>query len=482
MLRVPLTLRPSIPIFGKTDESIMYKLFVRVCYTGPRIGYPHEPGYDWVCPHCKFRFPENPRIGSQETVSGKGEKEAQAEKEALNMAEKQSLERAGIKVTRDTFETLLDEVHKRYTVEKIEKRRVALTGIALLEQLATIDPPPFEKYKETLIPLIEGLRTLQDKKPSLREYSDVYADLSDFVNKMEILLTQRLGKANMDIFRKIFDASPQRIAEFLRANYLVIFNQIVTHVKTEPKKKVRATYQLGPKPLKDIQTFMNAHFQIVDTFSDRIFLDSFPEAKLKEAIERLRAMLPWFSYAIRPNVIPGAKIGLPFLLRYMLYGIFIDLMNPNHIPKKFSFATQPTKTVLETDSKKLLELVYSIIAKTAMEDIQFTDEEIRLRCRAREELEKANRIEKIDRKSKSLKDLDKIQKSIGLGDYSIKENSIFSYEEEQYAKDQLEMEQMGVNRFQYLYRDGNIVVPQNVYSAEKGAGYDNNNKEDLDDN
>ena len=126
-----------------------------------------------------------------------------------------------------------------------------------------------------------------------------YADFSEVVNTQQQMLTARLKKENLDLFLNIFQATPQRIAEIFRANYLVPFQQVVTKLKTESLKKVRASYNLGQDTLQDIRTFLTAHLQIVDTFSDRIFVDSFPEAKLKEAIDRLRTILPWYTFSLR---------------------------------------------------------------------------------------------------------------------------------------------------------------------------------------
>lgn len=500
LLRVPMTPRPMNPILGKMSPDSMFKLFTRVCYTGERVGYPHEPGYDWICPHCNFRFPSDPRLGGPVMGSDIGaEKVYETELGAYNEALKASLDQANVPYKNgEAFEKLLDEVHKRYMVPPVTGKRKVLANLDLLEHLAVIQPAPFDQYREVMIKTIEELRYVmtgsrapgaevapekKDKKPSLREFSDAYAELSEASRRLETLLEERIKRDNMAVFMRIFDATPQRIAEFLRANYLVVLQQIVMKIKTEPMKKVRASYRLGPEVAKDIRTFMSAHLEIVDTFSDKIFVGSFPEAKCKEAIEKLTVVLPLLQYAVRGNIIPGAKAGFADLIRVMLLGIFVELLNPNHMPPKHISQVKPSTSQKVTDNQTqtLLQLMVSLIQKTKMEKLDFTDEQIRETCEARAEQEKANRIQKIDRKSKALKELDKIQKSIGTGDYYIKENAIRSFDEEQYEKDKLEMEQSGVNRFAYLYSGGQVQIPQLGDDRDAGQGYDNANAEDLHD-
>jgi hypothetical protein len=62
VLYVHMTPRPMERLFGRPDESLMYRLFLRVCFRGPRKGEQHEPGYDNVCPWCGLKFPENPSL------------------------------------------------------------------------------------------------------------------------------------------------------------------------------------------------------------------------------------------------------------------------------------------------------------------------------------------------------------------------------------------------------------------------------------
>ena len=57
---VHLKLRPISTLEGSVTADAYYKIFLKVCYNGPRKGLPHEPGYTNICAHCKFVFPENP--------------------------------------------------------------------------------------------------------------------------------------------------------------------------------------------------------------------------------------------------------------------------------------------------------------------------------------------------------------------------------------------------------------------------------------
>ena len=56
-----MTLRDENPLLGSVDPTNMMKLFAKICFRGPRVGFPHEPGYDMKCPHCGLTFLYDPR-------------------------------------------------------------------------------------------------------------------------------------------------------------------------------------------------------------------------------------------------------------------------------------------------------------------------------------------------------------------------------------------------------------------------------------
>ena len=67
MLLLKMDLREPEHLLGEPKATLMYRLFLRVCFpregiVNPRVGLQHEPGYDNKCPYCQFEFPVDPRL------------------------------------------------------------------------------------------------------------------------------------------------------------------------------------------------------------------------------------------------------------------------------------------------------------------------------------------------------------------------------------------------------------------------------------
>ena len=53
-------LRSQRKTVAEFPDELLYRVFLKVCFDGPRKGLPHEPGYTNQCPYCGFVFPQNP--------------------------------------------------------------------------------------------------------------------------------------------------------------------------------------------------------------------------------------------------------------------------------------------------------------------------------------------------------------------------------------------------------------------------------------
>jgi hypothetical protein len=116
-------------------DDLLYRVFLKVCYDGPRKGLPHEPGYTNECAHCGFRFADSPFIPTPAPpVTGNKEqiKEWQEEVGAIVTRGKSALETQKVTVNKDTFAGVLDASHDKFNVKKYEPP-AGKTGLALLE-------------------------------------------------------------------------------------------------------------------------------------------------------------------------------------------------------------------------------------------------------------------------------------------------------------------------------------------------------------
>jgi hypothetical protein len=79
------------------NKDLTYRLFMRVCHTGDRIGQPHEPGYTNLCHSCGFQFPMHPSIVDPDEA-------------------KTAITKQNIDTNLETFQDLLDTVHHLHEV------------------------------------------------------------------------------------------------------------------------------------------------------------------------------------------------------------------------------------------------------------------------------------------------------------------------------------------------------------------------------
>ena len=128
-----------------------YRLFLKYCYEGPRVGHPHEPGLTNVCPWCKFEFPSH--ISVMDTAEG----EAALITQQIN---------TGV----DEFTVLLDTIHTVNEVPLITmEERTSLLDV--MKQLAAIPHPPIGGWDALMTETIEriGRLTPQSTKRDMIE-------------------------------------------------------------------------------------------------------------------------------------------------------------------------------------------------------------------------------------------------------------------------------------------------------------------------
>ena len=82
--------RPIAQRLADAPESIYYRVFLKVCFRGPRMGNLHELGMNLKCPWCDFVFPFHPQILQSANPN---------EKEEMTRQLELSLQTQGIDIT-----------------------------------------------------------------------------------------------------------------------------------------------------------------------------------------------------------------------------------------------------------------------------------------------------------------------------------------------------------------------------------------------
>jgi hypothetical protein len=398
------------------SEDDYYRVFLEICFDGPRKGLAHEPGYNHVCPHCGFAFP-----GAEYTLEDG----------------KAALDKQEVDYGKDAFTDLLDTTHRRYAVENAEKVN-PIRGIELLEKLAALDPPPFEGWAVALAETMTALRSIpQDKFSDEIEIATAYGSISNFAAAQMQELSVRMGKDNGELLGKLVSQKLLSCTESVRAYFLVPFQQFVSGFKTS-KMRVQKSYDLGEGTVNDIDTFLASHMSYLKDM-ERYAQGKRVKAKMEYAVQQLSVLLPFFQTYVRAPLVPGGKIGLPYLVQSSLLGIFNTFIDPNHVPPGYNGRDEVS------GERAPMQILNKCLEFFRKEGLSLSMEEIRDRIARRNEAEKMAMIGRIDKMTPEGRAVELLNKKLGLGAWAVGGSKVITqYNEDQYERERIQRLEMGL--------------------------------------
>jgi hypothetical protein len=495
-LRIPMTLRDEKTLLGSVDPANMKKLFSKICFRGPRVGYPHEPGYDMKCPYCELTFLYDPRdpllplitdeLRSKKYSYSKMIVKALEDAENDLLAKKeQSLSNAGVTVNAKEFDQLLDTMHEHYLVPKVALKPISTIQLKLLEELRDIAYPPFGKsneYKELLHQTIENVRDVQTRKPATEnDFTRAYEPIILKVNELEAQLNGQLGKKYYSVFVRMFTGlekgdSCSKLAQSMLSTYLLPFQRTITKYNKENLVNPPASLKLGPEIVKDIKEQLTNHIVESSYFQPEYTSTK----KLRDAVNKLKVLIPMLQNKIRLNTFPGQIYEYPYLPKFLVLGIFVDLLDSDVLPSDYdgsdSFA------LLEKDKQAPKEFMQKLLEKRNEENLDFTDEYIRNVIEQRNESERQEVLGRFKKLPDSLKALESQKKKLRIGEWSVGgSKAIYTYDEDQYVRERTKREQtnQGDDEVTDELIETEVVTEEEEYEID--AGYDVMDTEDHED-
>lgn len=434
VLQVHMSPRKTESLFGKADASVMFRLFMRVCFTGKRVGLPHEPGYTNKCPWCNLEFPEDPRLPPPEPrfskdggLQKKYDEEYKIAIEERGMKEVAALQAQGVEVTKESFETLLDATHSQFLIPPLTKKKIPIQ-MEMLQSLLQLDPPPFEDYVSILQETIASVSSLAPGATDA-EKAIAYGPLSEKALAFEEGLQQRIGKAHESI-KSLLTLSPQTLGETLRSYFLIPFQRALS--ETVPIK-VQKSYKLSTETVEDIEEILKSHTGYILKMANEVRADKYVKSKINEFVSRLAVVTPLFIRTLRANLLPAGEIGLKYIQQIIIYGIFYEFINPNHIPtKEFGSVVAPARSVTENASMPI-KMLGLCLGRLSGEGLNLSGEKIRELIAERYEKEKQNIIKDFDGMDKDTKTVALLSKKLGLGKWAVGgTKKIRQYDPDQY--------------------------------------------------
>jgi len=465
--------RPRTQLEAVIPPDLMYRIFLKVCFDGPRVGLPHEPGYTNICMYCGFTFPESPYqmqpsapISADSKIQKELTKTYEEAQTTRILKGKTELERERVDITPKSFETLIDTTHLLFKVDA-PKPMPPLTGMKLMEMLRRLEPEPFSGWRELITSTFNELATLPPGATE-SEIAVAYGPLSnislDFFQDFE----SRLGKENALTLKQILEASPTQAAESIWTYIFLPFQRIVSGFNVN-LLRVGNSYELSSETKKDIQMLISEHLKFMGAIGKRA--TGFTLHKMEWACKRLSDTLKILKASIRGSLLPGGSVGLPFVTSVLLGGILIEFMNPNYIPP----GNSNDSSSFDTGTRAPIQILDVCVQKMRQEGLNFTAEQIRNRINQRTDAEKRMMINRFDVLTPEAKRVEKMKMSLGLGEWAVGgTNAIRAYDDEQYMRERVQRATMGFDDFQ----------PDTIdYSAMNGGdegGYNNTQVADDD--
>ncbi len=401
-------------------EDLYYRIFLKLCYdraNPERYGLPHEPGYDNRCPHCGLSFPKSWDLVSLEEG-------------------KLALETQNVDTSQEAFQSLLDESHRKYSA-RMSAAIVPVRSTALLQKLLELSPSPFESWRPLLAELITNIQTLPENKPVDEiEIAAMYGSLSNMAEAFKQELVARLGQANAEVLEQLASQPPYSLVESLRTYFFLSFQRGLLKYSVTPK--VQVSYNLGPGTVEDIEKVLTNHLLYISTIVEKL-ASGRTRAKILYAKNQLGVLLPLLKNHVRAPLLPGGSIGLPYMVKAAILGIFAELVDPNRIPPGVEFE----EAGIADNARGTMEILKLCITQYSSEGLNYTPAQIKAMMARRDEIEKMRIITRLDRMSPDEKRVELINKRLGLGDWAIGGTKlIYAYDKDQYERERLERSEM----------------------------------------
>ncbi len=454
-LYVHMTPRIVESIFGKVNPDIMYRLFMTTCFRGPRVGLPHEPGYNNICPWCEMTFPSDYRLPPpQKRFASSDKKQAEYDKQyesEITQRQQQdmiALREAGIEtVTKTNFEDLLMEVNGRYRIPPLADQRVPLSMVNLRKML-DFQPTPFEDYIQVMSQTVLDMEALPPdatKENFIKAYGPLSVKAQDFLEDIQ----KRIGEEPTRVLKQLLDQSPQDLAETLRTYFLVPFERVITKMNPSGTLVIPKGYDLSQETIQDIRKAVSLHTDHLANFfkgldaADQFYVTQ----KMRTVVDKLSWCIPVFNKILRVNTIPGGAQGLPFLLSAIVAGILAEFIQPNILPEGATHIGVP-RSAVTLMAKRPAELLVSCLNKFQKEGLRYTKDQIRLMIQDRIEKEKKEIINFFDKKDPEERRIEKLLMKLGMGRWRVGgTKAIQRYTPEQYRTEQEERRMAGIVDF-----------------------------------
>ena len=447
------------------NKDLYYRLFLKCCFKGPRIGYSHQPGVTNQCLWCEFQFPTHPAIMDTD-------KEGKA---ALGEVTTNTVE----------FTELLDKIHNVNRVEPIRVREIS-TVKHCMTQLIEIKPAPLENWESVMRVTTDRFMALNHPDKTQEDFALAAGELSNITGDARALVERRLtSEKKHDVLDKISRLSWVDFFKVLQTYFIIPFQRVFYNFSPESFKiPVEMTMALSETHVKeDLEPVIEKELAFITANKGIISGQdiAFAKSKLEEYLAQLSALLP-FMDRIRPSVIPGGATSLVYIQQAFLYGPLSMLLDSSRIPSNVGYQSA-VSAMTDLSIEFLLRMINSSLNKYGREYLSYDVSEIKNMIAIREEKERVNVVRKFSNMSDEARQVELVKKKLGLGDWAVGGTKlIYAYNKEYYDLERQKRMEAGMGDISGHVEEYDDTGFRNHGDEEyeREGGYNQNQHEDDD--
>jgi hypothetical protein len=422
---------------AEPDSELYYRIFLKCCFQGPRIGYSHQPGLTNMCPWCGFQFPTIPTIMDADTEG------------------KTALASQKIDVSTEEFTKLLDTIHRVNNVNPINI--IDQDSVRdIMNKFGDVMPQPIPGWDE----IIQQTTTSFLQLPADADRGDVAiaaGPISEATSNSEKIIDERIThQVYRNLLEEIVKLSWANFFQVIQTYFITPFERLLTNFSDSSLfipielKKALSDQHVN----KDIIPILMNDLQIVKAKEEDIQKESYSLArgKIRYFIEQMSQLLN-FKNKVRPIVVPGRDMTLVYIQRAMLYGPLATLINPAEIPAG-TVIKSPIKSIGDQSMRYIMELVELTLNKYRNERLTYDDQAIKELIAIRNEKERVNVIAEFDKLTDEEKAIELMNKRLGLGKWAVGGTKlIYAYDKDYYDLERQKREAAGIIDFPGLGPD-----------------------------
>lgn len=414
-------------ILTETPEAAFSRVFLKICFRGPRTGLPHEPGYTHFCPWCQFQFPGDPSTIDPDKEGA----------EALRTQE--------IVTSKEAFEELLDRSHLRYAIPAF-RIPMPIDQLSFFRDLRDMRPAPYNSWGADIQLCYVEIGKLPKDAAEIDQVT-AWTPLVEKLKIHEASLRTRLDDNTVNTLILVSQLSPTEVKSQLVTYFISPLQRALNGYGAKQLKKVLTDYNISGKHKEDVERFLTEHYGNLRDYRES-FRGPLLQAKANELIDKLAAINKILDNLRVGLVQVGGVRVVRYIIRAMLIGAFSEYVNPNREAGAAAGAAASSREDSVANVGDSLRILKECAEWYRREAKKYSDQEIRELITSRNEKEKLQFVNEIATMTKEMKAIEKLKKKLGLGKWAVGgTKAVYAYDKDRYDYEREERAAAGIVDF-----------------------------------